>query len=592
MKTRYFAKALRIALLWGVAANLAAQEEQTGSALNRELTLEREYNPSVQDANKVNTLPAVKEPAVVQTPVDYAMLSLPLDPEREIGLLPAAHILSDMEYSKRRSYASLGVGTYLNLDADAGFHILSTAKDRLNLLFSHRSTRGNVKYMDGFMKDGNVMAKLNDNLGGLYYLHEFDRATLRLGAAGGYSAFNYYGLPAPGIHSTPGPVADTQTNQQTSRLTLNAGIESRETVKAGYALDFGYTGFSYKYAWDNSMKGIAEHSASVRGQLYTTPEADRRIGLAARFDYFFYTLPPLSAATFDNYLEGTLTPYYQIEGSLGNLRLGVNLMFVTPEGTNGFRLFASPQAGFDIRLGAKTLLYMNAGGEIHSNSALQLSRENRYVDPYTGVTPSRTWLDAVAGLKTGILPGLWFNVFGEYRITDDDCFFIPYLTPEGFGNLSRVLTANSRLLKGGVELKYTWRKLFDLTLKGVYNRWNEEEDDTSDRMVTPLDFQLIPKRKAYGRPSAELAAGLCVRPSDKLSLALDYYLASGRKTLVHNSNADMKDISELNLAASYTFNDTFAASLKAKNLLFRQYELIYGYPLQGFSIMGGVNINF
>jgi hypothetical protein len=267
-------------------------------------------------------------------------------------------------------------------------------------------------------------------------------------------------------------------------------------------------------------------------------------------------------------------------------------MLVTPEGTNDLRLFASPQAGFDVPLGAKSLVYMNVGGEIHSNSAFQLSRENRYIDPYTSVTPSRTWLDAVAGLKSGILPGFWFTVFGEYKITDDDYFFIPYLMSEGFGNVSQVLPINSRLLKGGIELKYAYRKLFELTLKGTYNRWNEEKEDLHNRMVTTLDIQLIPKRQAYGRPSAELTAGVSVRPIEKLSLAFDYYLASGRKTLVYNSNENMKDINELNITASYAFNDAFGVYLKAKNLLFKQYELIYGYPLQGFSIMAGMNINF
>jgi hypothetical protein len=386
-------------------------------------------------------------------------------------------------------------------------------------------------------------------------------------------------------------VADTETDQVSRQLTLNAGVASNGAKHVGYALDFDYTRFSYKYAWDNSMKGIAEHSAGAAMKLYTTWGADMQLGVAGRFDYFFYDLPPLSAATFDNHVEGTITPYYKAEGDFWDLRLGVNLMFVTPEGGNSAKIFASPNAGIDIRIGGKSVAYLNAGGEIHSNSAFQLSRENRYIDPYTGVTPSRTWLDVTVGVKSGILPGFWFNLYGEYKETNDDYFFIPYLTQEGFANFSRVLFIDSKLLKGSLELKYAYRKLFELTLKGTYNHWNEEKDEIDDRIATD-DFQLIPKRKAYGRPSTELWAGINIHPVEKLSLALDYYIASGRKMLLYNNNKDMKDINELNLTASYALNDTFGAYVKMNNILSKSYQVIYGYPLQGFSIMGGLSIHF
>jgi outer membrane cobalamin receptor len=54
----------------------------------------------------------------------------------------------------------------------------------------------------------------------------------------------------------------------------------------------------------------------------------------------------------------------------------------------------------------------------------------------------------------------------------------------------------------------------------------------------------------------------------------------------------MKNINELNLTGTYTLNDTFGLYLKLNNVLFQKYELYYGYPMQSFSAMIGVNINF
>ena len=92
----------------------------------------------------------------------------------------------------------------------------------------------------------------------------------------------------------------------------------------------------------------------------------------------------------------------------------------------------------------------------------------------------------------------------------------------------------------------------------------------------------------------EINAGVTVRPINKVTASLDYYLATGRKAYLGATNGilDMNNINELNLTGTYTFNDTFGAYLKLNNILCQKYELYYGYPMQSFSAMVGVNINF
>ena len=84
MKTIYNVKALCVVALLGSAAAASAQEDVTKEKnLNREMTLEREYDPSVQDASKVNTLPVVKEPEVRKIPIDYSNYMIAADPQKE-----------------------------------------------------------------------------------------------------------------------------------------------------------------------------------------------------------------------------------------------------------------------------------------------------------------------------------------------------------------------------------------------------------------------------------------------------------------------------------------------------------------------------
>ena len=57
----------------------------------------------------------------------------------------------------------------------------------------------------------------------------------------------------------------------------------------------------------------------------------------------------------------------------------------------------------------------------------------------------------------------------------------------------------------------------------MYNNWKANQGDES-----------VELSHAYGKPEMEVNANVTVRPIDKLSVALDYYLATGRYAFVKN----------------------------------------------------------
>ena len=147
---------------------------------------------------------------------------------------------------------------------------------------------------------------------------------------------------------------------------------------------------------------------------------------------------------------------------------------------------------------------------------------------------------------------------------------------------------DTKLLFAGVNLKYSYQQLFDIQLKGVYNHWTATYGDSWIGGEVNGDLEYV-----WGKPKVEITAGVTVHPIQKLAIALDYYLATDRYTELDGANPlKMNNINELNLTGSYTFNDTFGVYAKLNNILFQEYELYYGYPMQKFSAMVGVNINF
>lgn len=588
--------------LFGSAVAVHAQEDQTKEKeLNRQMTLEREYDPTVQDANKVNTLPEVKEPKVTKRAIDYATFTLPIDPEKEISLLPSGNVMTDIQYNKRRGYFNFGGGTHLNLNGDIGYHILSTDRDKLNIWFSHRSTNGNVKYIQEVEPEHEkVKAKINDNLGGIGFSHLFRRATLDLGARYGYSAYNYYGLPgekfeldpgfSPGVLPEPFDGSDRDTKQVDQTIHGYVGVHSAEGTPIGYDIRFDYRNFSHKYGHTADTDGNTENAFALGFDLFAPFNGNQRIGIAGNARYFYYTSPnKYSILPIDNHFNGVLNPYYKIEGENWHIRLGAKLMLVAGlEEWDGGKFYASPDVVADVTVAKHTVLYAKAGGEMHHNSMFDLSQANRYTSPSRGTSPSFNWLDAKVGIKSGVAAGFWFDLFAGYEATSNDYYFrYPYYGTENqfcaFGPISDI---DSKRFYAGADLKYSYQKLLDIHLKGVYNKWDmsTEDDYTPRHDVTPI-----------GKPEMELTAGITVRPIDRVSASLDYYLATGRNAELAGYNVTvvkMDNINELNLTGAYTLNDTFGLYLKLNNVLCQKYELYYGYPMQSFSAMIGVNINF
>lgn len=583
MKTIYNIKALSVVALIAVAGTVHAQEDN----LKRELTLEREYDPSVQDANKVNTLPQIKQPEVNKTAINYATQTVPTDPDKEISVLPSGKVMTDILYNKNRGYLNAAGGTYLNINGDFGYHILNSDRDQLNIFFSHRSSGGKREYIQA--EGVKQKVHLNDNLGGLNFLHNFDKASIRLGARYGYSSFNYFGYGFPtGLVSTPGDF-DIDTKQVDQRISVNAGVESREGAPLGYLLDLDFTNFSHKYGLSEDIDGVKENTFTVKAGLNAPFGGNQLVGVLGKLDYLDYTLPggliDNQQPGYESHAEITLSPYYTVEGDIWKIKLGANVMMIT--GDND-KIFASPNIAADVTIADKTVLYMKADGEIQSNSVFELSKRNRYVNPWQDVQASRTWLDSRAGIKSGAAPGFWFDVFAGYKATDNDVLFVQDAIKEQI-NYSRADSYNTKLLFVGAGLKYSYQDLFGFSLEGVYNNWDVKETSAWDGGQAP-DFE------AYGRPTAEITSTIEVRPIDKLTISAKYYLGAGRKT-VYNKISDwrpikMDNINELNVTGMYNITSNAGVYVQLNNLLFQKYDLLYGYPAQGFNAMVGVNINF
>ncbi|MDR3266560.1 MAG: TonB-dependent receptor, partial [Tannerella sp.] len=464
----------------------------------RQMTLEREYDPTIMDALKINTLPKVREMLIQKRSIVYSDYAIPLHLENEINTLPPGIFMTGVDRYANKGYLHFAGGMLMNFAGDFGYHLLSTERDDLRVHFSHRSTNGNVTFLNEAY--GKSKAKMNDNVGGLDFKHAFDNLILSLGGSAGYSMFNYYGVPTNYSASSVWVPTDSITDQGNRTINVYAGIASNIKEKLGYHLGIDYTNFDQKYSFSKDYKGITESNTGLSFGLNSPVKNDQCFGIDLDLNILNYTAPesPSNIVTdslFDNRYELTFNPYYKLDRESLKLLLGINIMVVSQNETD---FFVSPNIKLEAPFSTSSMFYVDLGGGIESNTMSQLSRTNRYINPTFMPDASKSWIEGCLGVRSSISSGFWIDIFGGYKYTESDVFFNPSMSgwDDGFNNVSMVFQPNSQRLQAGASLKYDYKSIFGFYLNGTYNHYTVEFTDTWKNRETHIPNNT--ETKPYG----------------------------------------------------------------------------------------------
>jgi hypothetical protein len=543
--------------------------------------------------------------------VEFSNYSVPFTLQTKLLPLNPQEYLTTLNYSKYRGYLTGGVSSVLDINGDLGYQILNSDENRLNIYYSHRSSGCNVHYLQD---DTKHRFKINDNWGGLNFMQDFNGIKFLADAKYTNSAFNYYGLSIPyysifGFWSgTINNDFDKNTNQINNLFEMNVGVANEESDALNYKVNAGYTNYRQKYGNTINEKGSTENRFLIDADVHKLINSTVGVGLAGSLKTYSNTneIFKLYAENTTSYWTFALNPYMYLEGENLNLLLGAKID-VEVEGRK--KVIASPTVRFNYFPSDKFLLYLIAEGGRKDNSQYNLFYENRYVDPLIRVVDSRSPLDATIGVKFLPFSTLSLGVFGGYKITKDEHFYYSNFgakytfdrtTPMLAGNWITPEYDNVNTIKIGADIKYTYQNIFELGLKGTYYKWTiTSEQDIYWHSDNPLSSSLTqyqPLQIAWNKPSFETKLNVAYNsPWWPFRVDLSYLGAYGRKateTPFRTETINMKNIHDLSLKGTYLFTPNFSAYLSANNLLFSKYDFWWGYPAQGFNIMGGLSVLF
>jgi hypothetical protein len=556
------------------SAGLFAQTPD--SLLRRQLELERDFNPSLLDADKINSLPALREPVVQKANTNYSTWAGRTTPPLEIALPRPADIMTEIPYSLKKGYLSFQAGNYANLDGAFGYRFVEQAKHNLAFTFLHNSTNGDINYVQDSDPAGNT-AYLMDNLGKLAYRYDADAMLFDMEVSYLHALFNYYG-------NTFGHERyfDNE-NQRLGVFNARLGLHSKESDRLNYRGSLDFSNFSTKFGYTLNGEPIRGNQLNaMAGFDKPFRDINTKIGIDGSLFTTFYQ------GDFDNYFLLNASPYIRFGELNRSARLGVNVLF---QDADKMRIRVAPNVKLHWGLTDHTSLYANILGGFQNNTFLEMMNESRYFLSYTPVKPAFSIIDIDGGIKIGEINGFRFDIFGGYRKTDDAHFLVHHgqevIGGDVLGNFREVLSpvygSLSHTHIGGLFQSNIWAPL-DLSLRLKKNFY-----DVTDMTIYGVQ---VADPKAYNKPGLEIELTGSLEVNENLHFSMNYYFANDRWSYYEGQNSEMDNINDLNMGASYRISDAFSFSVKANNMMNQQYDLWYGHPSQGFSLMGGFTFLF
>ena len=561
----------------GMLPWLAASAQQQDTTLVRTVVVENEYNPTVMDASKINVLPKVEEPTVPKTHIDYSATVRPVSAWNYQAMNPIVkEWKADAAY---RGYLRAGYGNNGNVDAQLGYLWDISKKDRLNLEASFGGWNGDMRgwhWQENNWMGNDWTSRLYNTQVGLDYKHAFKKVDLMLGGKYRSQVFNY--MPHVMAEFMCGTGRSFTTHQHQTLANGYIGFASTDKdMPIQFAAEAGMRYFKMKYATMYQKDGN-ENNLYVKGDVWKKIGDESRAGLKVKFDNYSYSSESMDGAT-----AVDLNPYYGYENDDWRVRLGANVDWwsgVYNIGTGDEnKIYVSPDVSVEHFFADSYVFYAKAGGGRQTNSFYQLTTQ---YSPYwmtRDLLPTYVALDAALGVKGSPMNGLWFNLSGGYKITEND--FVPVgLTADYDAYFASVTDCKTKLFYGTGELKYDFKDVWNMYLKGTYYSWKSEgmmlstTPDAADLDVLGL------------LPEFEINAGVGFKVLEGLKVNVGY-------DLVKRRDGDRYDpISNLHAGADYALLKNVSIFAKVNNLLNKEYVRHDGYPAQKLNLLAGVSLQF
>ncbi len=557
-------KIFNICFLCLIALTAMAQND---SVINRSVTVEREYQPVIQNAGKINVQPSLYEAPTQAAEVTYSTYSNPLKTDFNLNPLDYAQI----NFTHPRALNGFLQGAIGHSATQFDFHYRVTEKKnvRLDLYANHLGQWGRKSLSDSHL--------------GLDFSRLFSSADLFFGVDARNVFFTRYGRyfqytdytkmkgSFMGLDNYAAFAKEDKANHW--EVLTKIGVRSLPTQDVQYLIQTGYEAFIM-------TPTQVEHTINSHAMLDWSIDA-HHAGADLVVQNHIYTADVLPS----NYHAIKFEPFYAYEGRRIDLHAGVNLDFCVGKG----KVFQpSPNVTFEAQLTENWLaLYGGATGDYQTSSVREHFDILRYLHPENEITTtqSRSYIpiNAFLGFKIRPQANLLLDIYAHYILTKNQIYFLP--DEGGYFNLTG---GDNYRWKVGGKANYHYKDIINISLNGHY---------TYGKMLgfNPVN-SLLPVGHILDTPNWGLNVRIDAKVNSKISLYSDNYFGGGKYMLAmpaaQQTAVLAKPVIDLNLGAQYNINKWLACYLQLNNYLNRKHDIFYAYQSQGINFLAGVTWSF
>jgi len=560
-------------------------EEETDDIGTETVTVTKAYTPTISDAFKIKTMPALGDSIVLQKKkVEYSIFSVPVASTFTPAKGTATAVKKTPPPILYNSYASAGGGNPANFMAKFYTGRAIDRESGFTVGLDHNSSFGDIK---GVALD-NVYS--NSEIVGSYTKRDrdFDWG-VDIGAQ--HQLYNWYGIP-DGVFTE---AAVNAMDERQNYFMAEAGAHIN--VQDSY---FENAELEYRRFWDAIKSG---ENRAVFKTGFGFPVADESLDIKIKMDYLNGSFDNADLNRSDNtmgveygHLQAGLNPNLTLLDDDFSLNLGVNLVYgIDTENDDGnFYIYPAVTASYRL-LDEMAIAYGGLVGELQQNSYYGFVEENPYVSPTLNIIPTDTKYDGYVGLKGQLLPYLSYNVKASYTAEDRSPLF--KLNPQNtfrnddksynFGNSFEVFYDDIKTLGAFGELNVDVNRNFTLGVNAEYYHYSTETDNP-----------------AWNRPNLKGSLFMDYQIGEQWYAGANLFYIGEREDVAtiadqtgipSNFSAEritLDGFFDANAHLGYRYNKQLSIFLKAANIANDNYLRWANYPVQGLQVLAGMTYKF
>ena len=521
--------------------SISSMIAQSDTTISRVVTVERDFQPVIQNAGKINQRPAIishelpLNPVVYSTYSDTLAIGNNLNPMRaaEARFVPQTPLQGILEVA----------GGYRNSHFLFGYQIHQKKKMSLDLYANHDAYWG---------KDALSQSQL-----GMQVTRHFSGADFYFGIEGNNQLYTLPQFPWRKLWNANAKI----------------GIRSTNNNPLQYLIQTGYTAFI-------AEPFAVEHHAKSHLNLWWTNQS-HQAGIRVYVQNNFYT-PLDTALTTSTRHAFRIEPFYEFRNKHIRLHAGIQLDMNIGTGQmlsniENLSFAPSPNVQFEWNMMNNIFhVYAQATGQYGSGSLEEYVGYNRYLNIAQGlawnVPCAYTPVDAQLGFKLLPTRTLLIDIYGGYAyhmnaynmkaILDDNATAVDY----------QLWQQDLQQWKVGANLHYHYRDIIDLNVGGNYYFYTTT---------------------AFDRPNWDAYARLEAHIDTKWSIYSENYFAGSREAYIAPyASVILRPTISLNIGGQYAINRWLMVYAQLNDYLNRKHDIFYGYKSQGIHFLLGVKWKF